>query len=620
MEHIKDKLRNLPDQPGVYIMKDDTGIVIYVGKAVSIKNRVRQYFQSSRNHSLKTRTMVSQIWDFEYILTDSELEALILECNLIKKHKPKYNVMLKDDKSYPFIKITNEEEYPRVIVTRRVKKDSGKYYGPYTNARAVKETIELLRNIFPIRSCSRNLKQGVKVGRPCLYYHINQCQGPCQGNVDRDEYKAMIKQVSKFLEGKHEDLLDELRLKMAEAANNLEFEKAARLRDRITAVEQILENQKIVYTSAIEDMDVLAFAQDAYNTVAQLFFIRNSKLTGAQQLTLEDTQGTELDEIISSFIKQFYLMSQYIPKTILIQDEIDDAEVIMKWLSDRRGNRVYLNVPKRGEKKELLNMAIRNASEGLQHIAESIRREKARTEGAVRELAGYLGLDRLPDRIEAFDISNIQGTDSVASMVVFEGGNPKTSDYRRFRIKGVIGPNDYASMAEVIERRFRRGLEEKKKLMEQDKSAEDGKFSRMPDLVLVDGGKGQLNAAVSVVRSLGLKDIPVISLAEKFEEVYVEGQDDPVNIPKNSAALHLLQRIRDEAHRFALSYHRSLRKKSRLHSVLEEIPGIGEKRRKILIKHFGTVEAIKKSSLEELARIKGMNRRAAQNVLEYLKY
>ncbi|MGI6188877.1 MAG: excinuclease ABC subunit UvrC [Clostridiales bacterium] len=620
MEHIKDKLRNLPDQPGVYIMKDDTGIVIYVGKAVSIKNRVRQYFQSSRNHSLKTRTMVSQIWDFEYILTDSELEALILECNLIKKHKPKYNVMLKDDKSYPFIKITNEEEYPRVIVTRRVKKDSGKYYGPYTNARAVKETIELLRNIFPIRSCSRNLKQGVKVGRPCLYYHINQCQGPCQGNVDRDEYKAMIKQVSKFLEGKHEDLLDELRLKMAEAANNLEFEKAARLRDRITAVEQILENQKIVYTSAIEDMDVLAFAQDAYNTVAQLFFIRNSKLTGAQQLTLEDTQGTELDEIISSFIKQFYLMSQYIPKTILIQDEIDDAEVIMKWLSDRRGNRVYLNVPKRGEKKELLNMAIRNASEGLQHIAESIRREKARTEGAVRELAGYLGLDRLPDRIEAFDISNIQGTDSVASMVVFEGGNPKNSDYRRFRIKGVIGPNDYASMAEVIERRFRRGLEEKKKLMEQDKSAEDGKFSRMPDLVLVDGGKGQLNAAVSVVRSLGLKDIPVISLAEKFEEVYVEGQDDPVNIPKNSAALHLLQRIRDEAHRFALSYHRSLRKKSRLHSVLEEIPGIGEKRRKILIKHFGTVEAIKKSSLEELARIKGMNRRAAQNVLEYLKY
>ncbi|NLX69843.1 MAG: excinuclease ABC subunit UvrC [Clostridiales bacterium] len=619
MEHIKEKLKNLPDHPGVYIMKDDTGSVIYVGKAVSLRNRVRQYFQSSRNHSPKIRALVKQIRDFEYILTDSELEALILECNLIKKHRPKYNVMLKDDKSYPYIKITTEEEYPRVIVTRRVKKSDGKYFGPYTNVKAVRETVELLRKIFPIRSCNRNVKQGVKEGRPCLYYHINQCLGPCQGNVDREEYGSMIKQVSKFLEGKHGDLLQELRLKMDEAANNLEFEKAARLRDRIAAVEQILERQKIVNTTTVEDMDVIAFAAGADNTVAQVFFIRNSSLIGAQQLVIEDTQGTELNEIISSFIKQFYLMSQYIPKTILIQDDIEDADVIVKWLSDKRGNRVYLHVPKRGEKKKLLEMAARNADEALQNISENIKREEARTKGAVKELADYLGLNQLPDRIEAFDISNIQGTDSVASMVVFEEGKPKNRDYRRFKIKSVKGPDDFASMAEVLERRFRRGLEERRELTEQGKSVDDGKFSRIPDLVLIDGGKGQLNIAVEVIRGLGLNDITVISLAERFEEVYVEGQDEPVNIPKHSAALHLLQRIRDEAHRFALNYHRSLRKKSSLHSVLEEIPGIGEKRRKTLIKHFGTIEAIKNASLEELASVEGMNRRAAQKVLEYLK-
>ena len=619
MEHIKEKLKNLPDHPGVYIMKDDTGSVIYVGKAVSLRNRVRQYFQSSRNHSPKIRALVKQIRDFEYILTDSELEALILECNLIKKHRPKYNVMLKDDKSYPYIKITTEEEYPRVIVTRRVKKSDGKYFGPYTNVKAVRETVELLRKIFPIRSCNRNVKQGVKEGRPCLYYHINQCLGPCQGNVDREEYGSMIKQVSKFLEGKHGDLLQELRLKMDEAANNLEFEKAARLRDRIAAVEQILERQKIVNTTTVEDMDVIAFAAGADNTVAQVFFIRISSLIGAQQLVIEDTQGTELNEIISSFIKQFYLMSQYIPKTILIQDDIEDADVIVKWLSDKRGNRVYLHVPKRGEKKKLLEMAARNADEALQNISENIKREEARTKGAVKELADYLGLNQLPDRIEAFDISNIQGTDSVASMVVFEEGKPKNRDYRRFKIKSVKGPDDFASMAEVLERRFRRGLEERRELTEQGKSVDDGKFSRIPDLVLIDGGKGQLNIAVEVIRGLGLNDITVISLAERFEEVYVEGQDEPVNIPKHSAALHLLQRIRDEAHRFALNYHRSLRKKSSLHSVLEEIPGIGEKRRKTLIKHFGTIEAIKNASLEELASVEGMNRRAAQKVLEYLK-
>jgi len=619
MEHIYEKLKNLPDHPGVYIMKDETGDIIYVGKAVSLKNRVRQYFQLSRGHSPKIRTMVSQIWDFEYILTDSELEALILECNLIKKHRPKYNVLLKDDKSFPYVIITTEEEYPRVMMTRKLKKDKNKYFGPYTSAKAVRETIELLRRIFPVRSCNKNVRQGIKEGRPCLYFHINQCPGPCQGNIGREEYQTVIKQVCKFLDGKHDDLLQDLRTKMAEAANNLEFEKAAGLRDRITAVERVLENQKVVYVSAVEDMDVIAFAQGVGNTVAQVFFVRHGKLIGAEQFVPEDAQGAELKEIITSFIKQFYIMSLYIPKIILIQEEIDDADVVMKWLSEKRGNRVYLHAPRKGDKKELLNMAARNALEALQNIEDKLKREEARTEGAVKELAEHLGLKKPPYRIEAFDISNIQGTESVASMVVFEGGKPKNSDYRRFKIKKVEGLNDYASMAEVVTRRFRRGLEEIAELEQQKKAIDDGKFSRLPDLVLIDGGKGQLNAAIEVIRGLGIENIPVISLAKRLEEVYVEGQEQPLSIPKSSPALHLLQRIRDEAHRFAISYHRSLRKKSGLHSVLEDIPGIGRQRRKALLRHFGTLEAIKNATVDELASIEGMNKQAAENLLEYLK-
>ncbi len=619
MEALGEKLKNLPDRPGVYIMKDETGDIIYIGKAISIKNRVRQYFQSSRGHSPKVRTMVGQIWDFDYIITDSELEALILECNLIKKHRPKYNVLLKDDKSYPYIKITTEEEYPRIIITRKVKKDNNKYFGPYTSPKAVRKTIELIRKIFPIRSCNKKIKQDVCEGRPCLYFHINQCQGPCQGNVSREEYGAMIKQVDKFLDGKHDDLLDELRLKMIEASNNLEFEKAALLRDRIAAVEQILEGQKIVYTNTREDTDVIAFAQDEVRTVAQLFFIRNGKLMGAEQFVLGETKDTELVEIIASFIKQFYFLSLYIPKVVLIQEEIQDTHIISKWLSDKKGYRVYLHAPKRGEKKELVNMALLNATDALQNIDERLKREMARTEGAVRELAQYLGLDRLPYRIEAFDISNIQGTQAVGSMVVFQGGRPQYGHYRRFKIKGIQGPDDYASMAQVVRRRFKRGLEEKKRLEDTGEDPVDGKFSYMPDLVLIDGGKGQLNIAVEVIRSLGLAHIPVISLAETFDQLYVEGKDSPVILPKNSMVLHLLQRIRDEAHRFAISYHRSLRTKSITHSVLEDIPGIGSKRSKALLKEFGSVEAIKKATLEELSDVKGMNRQVAQNVLEYFR-
>jgi len=618
MEHLMEKLKKLPDHPGVYLMKDEAGDIIYVGKAVSLKNRVRQYFQSSRNHSTKVRVMVSQIRDFEYIMTDSELEALILECNLIKKHKPKYNVLLKDDKTYPYIMVTTEEDFPRVMMTRKIKKDKNKYFGPY-GARAVKETIELIRRIFPIRSCNKEVKEGVREGRPCLYFHINQCLGPCQGNVNKEEYWSMIKEICKFLDGKHDDLLQDLRVKMAEAANNLEFEKAARYRDRIAAIESIRESQKVVYTSSVDDMDVIAFAQGDTNTVAQVFFLRNGKLIGTEQFILDDTRDSELKEVVSSFIKQFYSMSLYIPKVILVQEDIEDAEVIMKWLSEKRGNRVYIHAPKRGDKKDLVDMAMNNALDALRNIEDKLKREKARTVGAVNQLAEYLGLERLPYRIEAYDISNIQGTETVASMVVFEGGKPKNRDYRRFKIKTVDGPNDFASMAEVIERRFRRGMEEIEELKQQGKSTDDGKFSKMPDLVLIDGGKGQLNAAVQTLRKLGLEDIPVISLAKRLEEVYVEGKSEPINIPKSSDALHLLQWVRDEAHRFAISYHRSLREKSGLRSVLEDIPGIGPKRRAALIKHFGTLEAIKNATVEELAGVEGMNRQAAQKIIEYLR-
>lgn len=618
MSILEEKLKNLPDQPGVYIMKDSSGEIIYIGKAVSLKNRVRQYFQASKSHTAKVRAMVSHIHDFEYILTDSELEAFILECNLIKKHRPRYNILLKDDKHYPYIKITMEEDYPRILMTRKLEKDKNRYFGPYTSAASVKETIELIRKIFPIRTCNRDVHYGTVTGRPCLYFHINQCLGPCQGNVDMGEYREMIKQVCKFLEGKHDDLLKELKNKMAEAAENLQFELAALLRDRIASVERILQNQKIIST-AMEDQDVIAYARDQDDVMVEMFFIRSGKLMGTEHFLLEDLQDTESKEVLQSFIKQFYLTAAFIPKEILLQEEIDEAPIIERWLSDRRGNRVYVKAPKRGEKRELVEMAMKNAQEALLNFSEKIRREWARTVGASEELARYIGLDKAPVRIEAFDISNIQGTDSVASMVVFENGKPKSKDYRRFKIKSVQGPNDFASMAEVIGRRFKRGLEEQKELLEQGKDVGSGKFSRFPDLLLIDGGKGQLSSARAVLRELGLEYIPTIGLAERFEEVFMEGREDPIIIPRNSDALHLLQRIRDEAHRFAITYHRSLRGKSGLHSILEDIPGIGPKRRRELLRHFGSIDAIRKASLEELAKVEGMNRQAAENIKEYLR-
>jgi len=613
---IETLLKNLPDHPGVYIMKDESGEIIYIGKAISLKNRVRQYFQSSRNHTAKVRAMVSRIHDFEYILTDSELEALILECNLIKKHHPKYNILLKDDKHYPYVRINMEEDYPRIEITRSMKNDKARYFGPFVGANAVREVLDVIKKVFPIRTCKKNIIRGVTKDRPCLNFHIHQCMGPCQGNVDPAEYKKVMKQVCAFLGGKHEEIIKELDEKMQQAAGELNFEKAALYRDRIAAIQRIAEKQKAISTS-MEDQDVIAIAKNDENSMVQMFFVRGGKLIGSEHFLIEDTSETEIKEILSSFIKQFYLTASYIPKEILLQEEIDEALIIEKWLSDRKGSKVCIRVPQRGEKRKLVEMAVKNAMEAIEKFVQKFVRERERTEGAVKQLADYLGLAVLPNRIEAFDISNIQGTESVASMVVFESGKPKNRDYRRFKIKTVEGPNDFASMAEVVGRRYRRGIQEKEERIQEGLDPNEGKFSRFPDLILIDGGKGQLHAALEVLDTLGLKHIPTIGLAKQFEEIYIEGRDDPIVLPRNSEALHLIQRVRDEAHRFAITYHRSLRGKSGMHSILEDIPGVGEKRRKALLKHFASIAQIKKATVEELSKVEGMNAKAAQSVYEY---
>jgi excinuclease ABC subunit C len=612
---METKLKNLPDSPGVYIMKDNTGNIIYVGKAVSLKNRVSQYFRQT-GHSRKVAAMVSNVADFEYILTDTEVEALILECNLIKKHRPKYNVLLKDDKHYPYIVVTTEEDYPRILLTRRIKKDNNRYFGPYTSAKAVRDTIDVIKKIFPVRTCNRNIRQGQAPERPCLEYHIKQCWGPCLGNVPKEDYQAMIKDVCRFLDGRQEDLLDEFRLKMAEAAENLQFEQAAILRDRIQAVEKILEGQKIISTS-MEDRDIIALYQNNSLTAVQVFFIRSGKLISVENHFLEETEGMDQKELISSFLKQFYGRSAFVPKEILVQQDFEDREVIEKWLSKQKGSRVYIRFPQRGEKLKQVQLAERNAKEALLTYERRAEREKERTQGAVMELQEALNLDFPPVRMECFDISNTQGTQSVASMVVFENGKPDRKEYRRFKIKTVEGPNDFASMAEVVGRRFKRGLEEKKELKKDGRDFSTGKFSKFPDLIIIDGGKGQLSAALQSMAALGIETIPTIGLAEESDEIYLAERKDPLVLPKNSNALHLLQRIRDEAHRFALTFHRSLREKNNLHSVLLDVPGIGPKRMKELIKAFGSVNGVKKAGLEELAAVKGMNRKSAEAIIDF---
>ncbi|ADL08200.1 excinuclease ABC subunit UvrC [Thermosediminibacter oceani] len=599
-----ERIESFPEKPGVYIMKDKNGKVIYVGKAVSLKNRVRSYFKAGDSLPPKVSSMVSHIDDIEYIVTDSEVEALILECNLIKFYKPKYNILLKDDKQYPYIKITLNEPFPRIEVVRKIKKDGARYFGPYVNAGAMREAIDVLRKIFPVRSCKKDLSRVPLKERPCLNYHINRCLAPCQGNLQKEEYGELIKNVVMFLEGRQEALLNHLREKMEQAAQSLDFETAAVYRNQIQALQKLLEKQKIVSTDMV-DQDVIAMARGFDTACVMVFFVREGKLTEREPFILKNTDGAERKEILTSFIKQFYDTASFIPKEIILEEEIDDRDTIESWLSGKKGSKVKITIPKRGEKKQLAEMVAENARAYLEQRESAEERERIRNQKAMEELKISLGLEDIPRRIEAFDISNTQGSESVASMVVFEEGIPKKEDYRKFRIKTVEGPNDFESMKEAVYRRFKRGLEG------------DEKFRDFPDLLVIDGGKGQLRYAREALRELNLDYIPTIGLAKEFEHIFIEGRDEPLILPRDSQALYLLQRVRDEAHRFAVTYHRKLRTRRNLKSVLEDIPGIGEARRKALLKAFGSLEAIKKATPEELSKVPGMNKKAAVAVYEY---
>ena len=595
-ELVEEKLKLLPDKPGVYIMKNAEGRIIYVGKAIVLKNRVRQYFQSGKNHTPKVRAMVSHIADFEIIMTASEVEALILECNLIKKHRPRYNISLKDDKSYPYVKVTLQEDYPRVFITRRILKDGARYFGPYTNATAVHESLKLLRRLFPLRTC-KQLQD-----RPCLEYHIKRCLAPCAGKVEKGDYDAMIRAVLLFLEGRTEEVEKELQYRMEQAAESFNFEVAARLRDQLLAVRKIAEKQNIVTGSG--DQDAVGLARSEIGVVVQIFFIRAGKMIGREHFLLQGSEDENDGEVLAAFLQQYYHRATFIPREILLPLEIphEEQNLLESWLSDRkRKARVQLLIPQRGTKKDIVDMAVGNAEKYLHDEVARIKQANDQTLGAVEELGRYLGLPKPPDRMECFDISHNQGSETVASMVVFEGGLPKKSDYRRFKIQSTEGkPDDFLSMREVTTRRYVDLPEE------------------LPDLIIIDGGKGQLSSALEIIRNVaGHKNVPVVGLAKQFELVFTEGNPEPVVLPRHSQALYLIQRIRDEAHRFAITYHRKLRGKRNLVSVLDHIVGIGPKRRQALWSHFGSIGKIKAATIEELALAPGMNKPAAEAVYNF---
>lgn len=620
MFQIEEELKKLPAKPGVYLMHDERDEIIYVGKAISLKNRVRQYFQSSRNKGAKIEQMVTHIARFEYIITDSELEALVLESNLIKEHRPKYNTMLKDDKSYPFIKVTVQEAYPRVLFARRMKKDKNRYFGPYTSGGAVKDVIELVRKLYQVRSCNRNLPRDCGKDRPCLYYHMKQCMGPCTGHADQRAYKENIQKVIRFLNGDFQETIDQLTEKMQKASEEMRFEDAAEARDLIRSIQKIGERQKITAYGE-EDRDIIACDMDEsldlreQDAVVQVFFMRDGKLIGRDHFYLRVARGDTRSQVLSSFVKQFYAGTPFIPGEITLQTEIEDADVIEEWLTSRRKQKVRIVVPKKGTKEKLVELAWENARMVLEKDRERIRREEGRTIGAVHEVEDWLGLKGL-NRMEAFDISNISGFESVGSMVVYEKGKPKRSDYRKFRIKTVQGPDDYASMEEVLGRRFRHGLEERQQIDQGEKVT--GGFTVFPDLIMMDGGKGQVNVAESVLRELGIV-IPVCGMVKddrhRTRGLYFQGSEIPVNTC--SEGFHLMTRIQDEVHRFAIEYHRSLRSKVQVRSILDDIAGIGAKRRKQLMKRFVSLDAIKAASVEQLAEVESMNEQAAQNVYEF---
>ena len=592
-ELVEEKLKLLPDSPGVYLMKDARGKIIYVGKAVVLKNRVRQYFQRNKGHTPKVRAMVEKIADFETIMTGSEVEALILECNLIKKHRPRYNISLKDDKSYPYVKVTLQEEFPRVFVTRRILKDGARYFGPYTNVTAVHESLKLLRRLFPLRSC-RQMGE-----RPCLEYHIKRCIAPCTGNVDREEYDAMIRAVLLFLEGRTEDVERELSARMQAAAESYHFELAARLRDQLAAVRRVAEKQNIV--TGAGDQDAVGMARSDIGVCVQIFFIRAGKMLGREHFLLQGSEEESDEALLTAFLQQYYHQAAFVPREVLLPMELEETALLSEWLSKKKDGKVQIFVPQRGSKRDIVNMAEGNAEKYLRDEAERVKQANAQTLGAVEELGHYLGLRELPNRMECFDISHNQGSETVASMVVFEGGLPKKSDYRRFKIRSAEGkPDDFKSMREVTTRRYGKLTEEE-----------------LPDLIVIDGGKGQLSSALEIIRGAGHLKVPVVGLAKQFELIFVEGSSDPVVLPRHSQALYLIQRIRDEAHRFAITYHRKLRGKRNLVSVLDHIDGIGPKRRKMLWSHFGNLNRIKAASVEELAAVEGMNLPAAEAVYQF---
>ena len=608
---IEEELKKLPAKPGVYIMHGEKDEIIYVGKAISLKNRVRQYFQSSRNKGAKIERMVTHITRFEYIITDSELEALVLECNLIKEHRPKYNTMLKDDKSYPFIKVTVNEPYPRVLFARRMKKDKARYFGPYTSGGAVKDVIELVRKLYQVRSCNRSLPRDTGKDRPCLYYHMKQCKAPCQGYISQEEYRKNINKVIKFLNGDFQDTIDELMVKMQKASEEMRYEDAMEYRDLIRSIEKIGERQKITGYGQ-EDRDIIAVAMDEsedlrdQDAVVQVFFIRDGKLIGRDHFYLRVAKGDTKAQVLSSFLKQFYAGTPFIASEIMLQSEIEDADIIEEWLTTRRKQKVHIRVPKKGTKEKLVELALENARMVLSKDRERIKREEGRTIGAVHEVEDWLGLENVV-RMEAYDISNISGFESVGSMVVYEKGRPKRSDYRKFKIKWVQGPNDYASMEEVLTRRFT-----------HESNGEFDSFARLPDLILMDGGRGQVNIALKVLNNLGIS-IPVCGMVKddhhRTRGLYFDNVEIPIDT--SSEGFRLITRIQDEAHRFAIEYHRSLRSKEQVHSILDDIPGIGDTRRKALLRKFKSVENIRDASEEELAQTESMNAGSARQVYEF---
>lgn len=620
MFNFEEELKKLPKNPGVYIMHDANDSIIYVGKAVNLHNRVRSYFRKIVGRGPQIDKMVEQIARFEYIVTDSELEALVLENNLIKEHCPKYNTMLKDDKTYPYIKVTLGEDYPRVLFSRQMKKDKSKYFGPYTSAAAVKDTIELLNRLYCLRTCNRVLPRDIGLDRPCLNYHIKQCLAPCQGYISKEDYRARVNQAMDFLNGNYAPLLNDLQEKMMQASENMEFEDAIRYRDLYNSVKSVAQKQKITDSDG-EDKDIIALAKEDTDAVVQVFFVRDGKLIGREHYYMTHVSGQSKAQILLDFVKQFYAGTPYIPRALVLQEEIEDIEILEKWLSARKGSRVHIQIPKIGTKEKLVELAAQNAKLVLSQDKERIKREEGRTIGAVKEIAGWLGLE--PEklmRMEAFDISNISGFQNVGSMVVYEKGKPKRSDYRKFRIKTVSGPDDYACMHEVLTRRLVHGMEEGRELEEKELEKEFGSFSKLPDLILMDGGRGQVNIALRVLDELHIH-IPVCGMVKddnhRTRGLYYNNVEIPIDT--RSEGFKLITRIQDEAHRFAIEYHRSLRSKSQVKSVLDDIPGIGEVRRKALMRHFKSIEEIKNAEVEELLQVDGINHPQAEAVYTFFR-